>query len=480
MRPPPAARIPANDGRGSVAESGPRRSVNPSSGAGRRNDFIDYAESRKEDTTTSQRPMDAYEQWLSDRFAEGQDADEATTAAEVEPPVRRRESGVRNREPSMPDPYRDAMPTALEVDMNEAPPTMERSEPWQVPVEEEPEPREYQSGETRMRAPRGLSQNSDVSDLYAQKIPPAPAVPRIATPFGGFNQRAYAQPSAPVAPVPAYERPSYDRPAPAYERPSYDRQSYDRAAPLPLQQRAMHVPSMSQPMAPMQMPQLQHMQQLQAMQTPRAPQQPLLTQVVTANGPQKEVHRAPWFCLGLAVGVISMVIAFFMPASRTESVASAPLPTMQITPPAQPQQQQAMQPPVAAQPPMQQPMQMQPMQPGVPAPQVGTAMPLPPATQVVPPPAQASIGSSQKLPTVDVRSLPVAGAKAQAPAPRRPQYAARPQAPRRPAAPPPKPAAQDDDDAPAERAPQAAPKPAPAQQAQDTSSLAADTLLQAL
>jgi hypothetical protein len=497
MRPPPTARTP-HDGR--REESGPyRRSLVPT-----QSDFVDYAEAKTEDTTTSNRPMDAYEEWLTERFSDSQDRDEVTTAAEVAPPVRR-QSGLRNREPSRPDAYRDAMPTALEVQMDESPPTMDRSEPWEVPVShdqafesqefdtdrepvreeyseprneypQEREPKEYKSGETRMGAPRvGYQQPSEVAEVYSRKIPPAPGVPRIATPFGGFNQPQYAQPA----------------PVPAYERPSYDRQSYD---PLPLKQRVMHEPSMQ----PQQMPQMQaqmQMHQMQQMQRPMQAQsvvattppsrpfQPLLTQVVTSNAPQKEVHRAPWFCLGLAVGVVSMVVAFFLPTSHAE-VAASPLPTMQITPPAQ----QPMQPPAAVQPPMQQQaqQQMQPMAPPAQAtmpPQAGMPMPLPPATAVVPPPAQASIASSQKLPTVDVRSLPVAGAKAQAPAPtpRRPQYAARPQAPRRPAAPPPKPLPQDDDDAPeAKAAPQPAPKPAPAQQAQDANALAADTLLQAL
>jgi hypothetical protein len=322
-----------------------------------------------------------------------------------------------------------------------------------------------------MGQPRGYASNSaspEAIEVYSQKIPPAPAMPRIATPFGGFNRQAYA--------------------APVQRQPQA---MYSPSMHLSMNGQSMHGQSMNgqgmnaPAMQPMQQP--MYRQSAVATAPPSRPFPPLPTQVVTAGSSAKEVHRAPWFCLGLAVGVVSMVVAFFMPTSHAEPVASSPLPTMQIAPTQQQAAQAptAMQPPTMVQPPMQQQMQpMQPMQAQPPAQAIAPA-PLPPATQAVAPMQPApSIASSQKqLPTVDVRSLPVAGAKAQAPAPRRPQYAARPQAPRRPAAQPPKPLPQDDDDALAERAPAPAPAPkaAPAQQqAQDTNALAADTLLQAL
>jgi hypothetical protein len=529
MKLPPAARAPApaNDHRRRPPEeSGPRRRASTPSP----NDFVDYAQAKTEDTTTSQRPADAYEKWLAGQFADRDDRDdreERTTAAEMEPPVRRggHGSGIRGRgrEPSYHDAYRDPMPTAVEVQMDEAPPTMERSEPWDVRVSHEandshddyaprdfdtdrdyaeprddyapasesyayanahrePEPShdeqqpEYKSGETRMGAPqRGLSRSISAPGLYEQKIPQAPAVPRIATPFSGFNQRSYA-------PQASAQMPSYERPSPPPQ-------------PLALMHQSPSMQMQAMQMQAMQMQQqMQQMQQMQSMQRQMAAQgavsasspgrafPPLLTQVVsTRSGPAdaKEVHRAPWFCLGLAVGVISMVVAFFWP-SHAESTASTPLPTMQINPPAP-------QPPAYVQPPAQA-VAPSPV-PQAPVPQMGqmgqmgvAPAPLPPATQAVAPmPPPQSALSMQKLPTVDVRSLPVAGAKAQPPPPApRPRYT-RPQAPRRPAAPPPKPLPQDDDSdvAPPERLPQAAPKAAPAP-AQDSNALAPDTLLQAL
>jgi len=207
---------------------------------------------------------------------------------------------------------------------------------------------------------------------------------------------------------------------------------------------------------------------------------PGLNQVrpVMAKGTEsKVVHRAPWFCLGLMVGVAAMVAAFFMPASRDGRDGTSV---------EGPKAQAAVQYPQQAQQPMAGAAQQQfgaplgqpqsPPQQMVPPQQMGPQMGAPPQSMGTPPqmtpPAPQAAAAAKPMPTVDVRTLPIAGQKTSQAAPVR-RAPARAQAPaRRPAAAPkPQPLA-DDDDAPAP-APKAA-TPAPS----DT--VNPDTFLQAL
>ena len=133
-----------------------------------------------------------------------------------------------------------------------------------------------------------------------------------------------------------------------------------------------------------------------------------------ADGKSSRFNRAPWFCLGLMVGVAAMVAAFFLPAREAPSATS-----VQVTPIGQSgQNQDSLVGPQVAQ-------QVAPPQ----AVQAPTAPPqLSLASPASPPAAPQSQGASgqpqtgaqvaavgKPVPTVDVRTLPVAGQKVAAP-----------------------------------------------------------------
>lgn len=448
-----------------------------------------------EQTATSRRPMETYEKWLAENreqeLCDDVSMDDIATES-MEAAVPRKQAPTTERMPE-----RLAIPRRTEVSVNVSVEEVDDEEGLfddirtataveddrgsdpvvESSVDDDADLEDESFGDTRNGMPKV---SSAVASQPLPLMNPA-AAPRITTAMGlGPAGFAPVQPQ-PIQPQPIHQLQHVSPGSQQIPLQSAQLQALRMQAMQQLQQ--MHSAQMQS--APVQMPsgsmQSAPMQsapmQLQQIAGPHMFTGPVVTpglgQVRAPNSATKSeskvVHRAPWFCLGLMVGVAAMVAAFFMPAARETPVADGPK-AGQVA------QQQVVQQPTMQQPAAQMgqqqfphqvmPQTNAPMQPQVMAPPQSTLAP-----QAAP--AQATGPQSKPVPTVDVRTLPIAGqktAQASAPAPAR-RAVARPQpAARR--APAPRPLA-DDDDAPAAAAPKAA-TPAPS----DT--VNPDTLLQAL
>jgi len=449
-----------------------------------------------EQTATSRRPMETYEKWLAEnreRTTSGGADDDDLSMDEIkteslEAPVPRKEAAPKTMR--MPERAGIVAKPRTDVSVNVSIEEVDDTDGlFSDEYESLKETRADDNGSDPIVESRVDSVDEDedqsfpdtrngmpkVPSAYAsqplplvqssREIPNPPA--RIATALGlgpsGFAPVAHPAPVQQEAQQSAVQ--------------SISQMSVPSGSQIPLQSAQLQALRM-QAMQQLQMQQMQaaHAQQMQQMQAahmqvqqqlqqrvvaaPHAPGAPAVPQAQTKSE-SRVVHRAPWFCLGLMFGVAAMVAAFFMPGSRESAVADAAKQTQVVQVPQGPQPpppQQYAPPPQMGMPGMAPAAQMQPP----------SQMTAPPQMQAQ---AQTPQGASKPVPTVDVRTLPIAGQKTAAPvaAARRP---ARPPARRAPA---PKPLADDDDSAPSSQG--AAPKPAAAPPADTVSP---DTLLQAL
>jgi hypothetical protein len=484
-----------------------------------------------EETATSRRPAEPYEKWLA--ASSERDLDDVPTAS--------MEVGVPKRKPVLE--LSDLGKRADKLDAD-GPFSMRASD--EVSVVDVPVV-EVESGNDMFDSDPVVESHlsdGDENERYDFQDEESPLDQTRNGPLGLGGVRAYGSQPAPLAPA---SSPAFTTPTPTHDERGHGPSGFVPAGPMTapmgqlghggappqVQVNALRIPSAPAPMQP----QIQSFQapatgpgfqapgfqapgfqapatgpgfqplatgpsfqpQMQAsMQAPMRAQASLQYPAVSgpvltpgARAPEgKSFNRAPWFCLGLMVGVAAMVAAFFMPAAPAhgEPTASSPPKVAgqfpgQVGPQAQmPQVQPGQMQPSQMQPGQMQPGQMQPgqmqpgqmqpgqmqpgqMQPGAQA-QGGVMQPSAPPTQTQAPQAPVAAAAGKPMPTVDVRTLPIAGQKTAQATPAR-RSAPRPQPARR--APAPKPLA-DDDDAPS--AAPAAPKPA------DT--VSSDVFLQAL